>query len=222
MIFKSESIYRKSPVWLQNLAISWYGYKIENSRHHGEYRKYFSRAISQAAYDTNTLHTHIITKLKATIRRAEVDVPHYRELFRKQGITSTDISTLEDLRQFPTLSKDIIRKNPESLISERYEKRNLIVVHTTGTTGTPLQVFCDAKSRQQNYAYYDRFLKQAGFDYKGKRATLGGRIVVPAEQKKPPFWRYSRYQKNLLLSSYHLTEGNVEAYANILNNYRPD
>lgn len=217
-----ETIYLKSPIWLQNIATSFYGFQLERNRHHGEYTRCFAQVVSQSFYDAERLNEHIISQLRVTLKNAEADVPYYRELFRQHRLTTADITTLADLRKIPTLNKEIIRKDPTKLLSRNYEKKGLSLIHTTGTTGTPLKIFCDVNSRRWNYAYYDRFLEQVGFNHKGKRITLGGRIIVPPNQKKPPFWRHSYYQKNLLFSSYHLNDKNMTAYIEKLFDYRPD
>jgi phenylacetate-CoA ligase len=38
----------------------------------------------------------------------------------------------------------------------------------------------------------------------------------------PPFWRYSAFSKNLLMSSYHLSGGNMPAYIAKLKEFEPD
>ena len=148
-------------------------------------------------------------------------MPYYKELFKKNNIRLSEINNLEDLKKIPILEKKIIRKNSNLLINELYKKRKLNVIQTTGTTGTPLKVYCDIESRTKNYAFYDRFLLQIGINYKGKKATFGGRIVVPFKQKQPPYWRYSYFQRNMLFSSYHLKNENILYYVEKLKNYRP-
>ena len=65
-------------------------------------------------------------------------------------------------------------------------------------------------------------MNQVGIAFKRRRATFGGRIIVPSKQKKPPFWRYSYFQKNLLFSSYHLTDENIPFYIQQLTKFKPD
>ena len=126
------------------------------------------------------------------------------------------------LKKIPILEKDEIRKAPQNFINKKFNANRLLVVHTTGSTGTPLKIYCNTETRQRNYAFYNRFLNQVGIAFKRRRATFGGRIIVPSKQKKPPFWRYSYFQKNLLFSSYHLTDENIPFYIQQLTKFKPD
>jgi phenylacetate-CoA ligase len=51
---------------------------------------------------------------------------------------------------------------------------------------------------------------------------LFGRIIVLPEIDRPPFWRYDAAQKNLLFSSYHLSEKNLPFYVKKLKDYHPE
>jgi len=218
----SETIYLKSPVFIQNLALSFYGLKLQHIRYGGEYKDYLNEALTHMKYGDRDLNEYINTALKLTIRDAARNVPYYREMFQQLKIKPEDIKTVEDLAKIPLLKKSAIKKDPLKFVNTNYNNRKLICIHTTGTTGTPLKIFCDNRARQTNYAYYDRFLINNHINYKGRRGTFGGRIVVPPQQDKPPFWRYSHFQKNMLFSSYHLTERNIPFYINKLRKFQPD
>ncbi len=218
----SESLYLRSPRLVQNLALTLYGIRLDLIRHGGNYRKYFATVSNQFNYDHEKLTNHINTLIRKTVADAGAHVPYYRALFDSKKIHFRDIQTVKDLEKIPLLEKKAVRESPSSFVDERYNGKNLLCVHTTGTTGTPLNIYCDQDVRQMNYAFYDRFLSKNGIDCRGTRATFGGRIIVSSGQKKPPFWRYSYFQKNELFSSYHLTDFNIPAYIEQLSKYRPD
>ena len=217
-----EAIYLHSPVMLQNIALSLYGYKTNCIRYGGEYAKFFRNICRQYTFDRNELECYVNTQFVATVKEAVLDVPYYKELFQKYGITVRDINSIADIKKIPLLEKEPLRKDPSSLVNPGYNKKNLLCIHTTGTTGTPLNIFCSSRARQLNYAYYDRFLSINGIKHQGKRATFGGRIIVGQKQNEPPFWRYSAFQKNLLFSSYHLQDANMPAYIGKMIDFRPD
>jgi phenylacetate-CoA ligase len=217
-----ESLYLQSPPSLQNLALTLYGLRLNLIRHRGNYSKHFRTVNNQFNFDQKTLTEHVNVLIQRTVNEAKIHVPYYRALFDSCKLESRDILTADDLNKIPLLEKKALRENPSSFINEKFNGRRLLCVHTTGTTGTPLNIYCDKEARQLNYAFYDRFLSKNGINYRGSRATFGGRIIVPNEQMKPPFWRYSYFQKNLLMSSYHLTDKNISEYINQLIKFRPD
>jgi phenylacetate-CoA ligase len=75
---------------------------------------------------------------------------------------------------------------------------------TSGTTGTPLEVFRSMDSLRWENAFKRRHWAWAGFEDGMKRATLRGDNVVPVARCKPPFWLFNRFNNQLLLSSRHL------------------
>lgn len=217
-----ENIFLKAPVFLQNAALALYGLKIRHIRYGGDYKKIFDQIKDQRQSVYSDIKDNINIALRKTIKDAVQNVPYYIELFKKEGLVYDDIKRVEDLKKIPLLEKNPLRKDPLTFVNKKYDKKKLLCLHTTGTTGTPLNIFCNNSVRQCNYAFYDYFLVENNIKFMGKRATFGGRIIVPPRQKKPPFWRYSYFQKNMLFSSYHLTEKNIPYYIKKLERFRPD
>ena len=218
-----ENLLFKLPIFFQNIALSIYGLSLVFERNGGIYRSYLDTTLRHSMFSTKELEVYVNGQIRKTITEAGFHVPYYRSLFKKAKINPNyHISNARDLDIIPLLNKESLRKAPHSFIDERFNKKKLLCIHTTGTTGTPLKIYCDRNSRRINYAYYNSFLMNHMIDPKGTRATLGGRIVVSPSQQSPPFWRYSFFQKNLLFSSYHLTEKNIPYYINKLIQFKPD
>jgi phenylacetate-CoA ligase len=216
-----EDLYLKSPLFIQNLAVQISGFKVNHSQKSGRYKSFLKEISGNLLMSKEKMVDYQTEKLKQIINLSFNQVPYYQDLFKKHGISSADIKTLEDLKKIPLLEKETLRKNPDLLLNQQYRRRSLMRLHTSGTTGTPLTIFCDQRTRQLNYAFFDRFLQLVGVDPHGNRATLGGRTIVSPHQQKPPFWRYVYFQNNLLLSAYHLTEENLDSYLKKLCQYKP-
>jgi phenylacetate-CoA ligase len=217
-----EDLYLKSPIFIQNLALQISGFKVNHSQKSGRYKSYLKEITGNLLMSEEKMVDYQTEKLRQIINLSFNQVPYYQNLFKKNGIYPDDIRSLQDLRKIPLLSKETLRKNPEIFLNQQYRRQSLMKIHTSGTTGTPLTIFCDHKTRQLNYAFFDRFLHSVGVNSNGKRATLGGRIIAAPQQRKPPFWRYVYFQNNLLLSAYHLTDENLDSYVKKLYEYKPD
>ncbi len=90
-------------------------------------------------------------KFVATIKNAISDVPFYREKFAEAGISAEDISSFDDIKKLPFLSKDDVRHNfPDKIVSEKYKIKECHSSATTGSTGLSLPFVFSAKT----YAYY--------------------------------------------------------------------
>lgn len=92
---------------------------------------------------------------------------------------------------------------------------------TSGTTGTPLEVFRSMDSVLWESSFIKRHWNWSGFKDGMKRATLRGDDVVPLEQDKPPFWIHNRFNNQLLLSSRHLKPGNIGYLVEALQRFQP-
>jgi phenylacetate-CoA ligase len=219
---KIDSFLFRLPILLQNIVISLYGYKLKRNRYSGQYPLLKQKAYERLQYSKEKIEQYQAETLRQIIKNAYDNVPYYNKIFKANGLLPQDIQDASDLKKIPLLEKNEIRSDPESLVNSTYSRKSLEVIHTTGSTGTPLNIYCNHAVRQKNYAFYDRFLENGGISKRGNRATFGGRIIVPANQKSPPFWRNSVLQKNMLFSSYHLTEKNIPFYIEALKRYAPD
>lgn len=218
----SETLLLKLPPLLQNIILSFYGRQLVRRRYGGDYEEYLKEACFRLDFNGQQMKEYADKRLMKIVTDAASYVPYYRKLFHENNINPKDIKTVDDLERIPLLVKKEIRENIDQFIDERFDKKKLLCIHTTGTTSTPLNIYCDESSRQRNYAYYERFLMQNGLRSRSERATLGGRIILKPDQEKPPFWRYSYFQKNLLFSSYHLKDQNIPSYIEKLISFKPD
>jgi phenylacetate-CoA ligase len=162
-------------------------------------------------------------KLAVLIEHAYNTVPYYRDVFDKRGLKPADIQSRADLVKLPVLTKKIVKANYESLRSRVIPIKKLREGHTSGTTGTPLRLLYDSDVITMAYAALDRHYRWAGVRLHrlGDRiAVLRGNMIVPLKKRTPPFWRFNWFHNQMLLSSFHLTAGNLEEYFNAISNFK--
>jgi len=93
--------------------------------------------------------------------------------------------------------------------------------HTSGTTGKSLDLWWSRKTVVEWYALFEaRCRLWYGISRHSRWAILGGQLVTPAHQKKPPFWVWNRALNQLYLSSYHLSPSFIPAYLDALIDYK--
>lgn len=217
-----EKLYYKSPVLLQNLAVSLMGLKLRRERYHSAGKAMLEQLMRSQNFNAEQMHELRTQQFVHLARHAISSTRYYRDWARKLGISANDIQSLEDLEKFPVIEKAYIRTHAADFRADNPElQKHQFVLNTSGTTGTPLTVYSDIISRSKHYAFFTRLRAAYGVVEGDKRATLFGRIILTADQTSPPFWRYDCTQRNLLMSSYHLTEANLIHYYNQLVSYRP-
>ncbi|MCR5539547.1 MAG: hypothetical protein K6F71_01745 [Ruminococcus sp.] len=216
---KLETIYDHSPIFFQNVMCSAAGYRNNPSRYGEEYYKYraFLRKFDKLPYEKQKAYQ--LKKLKAFIQYAYDNCSFYRDLYKDVDINS--IKTIEDLKMLPIVDKEMLRDN----ISDIYTVSSADGVegHTGGTTGKSLVVRFTKVDMMHRMAMLDHFKSRVGFEHlKMKRATFNGKHIIPPNQAEKVFWRYNQACKQMIYSSFHLTEENIGYYVDSLNKFKPD
>lgn len=216
-----EYIYNKSPLFLQNLIISAYGISVYRSRYSGNHDLYFSQLMKEQYLSQEEIRENINKRLKNIIAYSYENVPYYKNLFNKHNLRPEDIKTTDDIFKIPILEKETVRTQPEELISKLYNKKKLLCINTSGTTGKTMKIYVDKDSRRYGYAFYTRFKKWAKVG-NGKNITFAGRVFIPPKQRHKIFWRYNAIMNNYLFSSYHISEENIPYYIAKMNMIEPE
>ncbi len=197
------------------------GIYVVAKRYAGNFYRYWKQVLESQWYDQERLRELQEEALRSLVAYCYERVPYYGELFRSIGLHPGDIRTVEDLSKLPLLEKDMLRGR-EELFTPRGRPRWLLrKAHTSGTTGKPLTVYRDLDNVVYEYATLQRQWLWGGLRSNERLATLKGEKRVPADRNKPPFWRYSPSERKLVMSSYHLSRRNAEAYVEALRKFRP-
>lgn len=75
---------------------------------------------------------------------------------------------------------------------------------TSGTSGSPLEVFRSVDSVIWEEAFHLQFWSWAGWQPGQPQAVLRGDQIKPIKEQQPPFWLWDRYGRQLFLSTRHM------------------
>lgn len=92
---------------------------------------------------------------------------------------------------------------------------------TSGTSGTPLEVFRSLDSVVWEEAFNLQAWAWAGFRPGQRQAVLRGDQVAPVGQSAPPFWFWDRFGSQLFLSTRHLSDANARPMLDALKAAAP-
>jgi phenylacetate-CoA ligase len=95
-------------------------------------------------------------RVREIVRYAAETVPHYRDLFRAEGIDPAEIRTARQLEWLPLLDRAQLDADPDRFVSRSPRGREALLFPTNGTTGTPLAIRHDQPSMLANVAYGER------------------------------------------------------------------
>ncbi|MBL8539949.1 MAG: phenylacetate--CoA ligase family protein [Betaproteobacteria bacterium] len=157
--------------------------------------------------------------LHRSLQTAIAKLPYYAHVPRDFA-PSEARQALREL--FPIVDKTMLLDQPQALYPNGGVKRPWHVLgKTSGTTGTPLVIFRSLRSVQMEQAFIKRHWSWGGYVEGMPRATLRGDAVTKLDRQEPPFWFENRYNRQLLLSSRHLTDQCIDAVIRKLRDYAP-
>lgn len=95
-------------------------------------------------------------RIRRIVEYAARTVPYYREFFAREGIDPRQIKGARDLDRLPVLDKELVRAQPDLFLSEAPEARGALSFLTSGSTGSPIQVYHDRRSLLANIPFGER------------------------------------------------------------------
>lgn len=147
-------------------------------------------------------------------RKAYSKSPFYHQLYVGAGISIDDIQTIEDIQKLPIVTKEMVKEHENDILT--CPKWKLIRNHTSGTTGTPLNVWESWESVWRAWASIYCYRKRYGFVYgRDVMVSLRGHL----RRNDTVMWL--PVSKHLYLSSYNLKEENTLLYHQTIIKRKP-
>jgi phenylacetate-coenzyme A ligase PaaK-like adenylate-forming protein len=203
----STFAYRHSPVRLQESLIGARAALRARLREGRRFEALAAQVDDSQWWSSEELRAYQERSVDNLLEFAAREVPYYRG----RGA---------DLAQWPLLDKAAVRAAGRDLLAGS-RRGPLVAGSTSGTTGTPLRLWQDLIAINRENAFIWRQLEWAGLKRGERRAWMRSDMVVPVEQREPPYWRLNRAENMLMLSSYHLADSRAAAYLEALADFDP-
>jgi len=159
-------------------------------------------------------------KLYAFILYASQNIPYYQRVIKEHQISFSEDTVFEDIKKFPLLTKDIIRKNFDKL----YKFRDKTYYKNTsgGSTGEPVILYQDADYFAWNTATKLLFDEWAGRKIGERMATVFS-TLQDLSKSGQKFKSYLRQQLSgiTILNSRRVTERDKYKYTKQINRIKP-
>lgn len=157
-------------------------------------------------------------RLRRTLEWASYRLPAYAHLRGKIPAKGA----VHFLRTLPIIDKNTLLGDRERVYPHGGQARLWWASgKTSGTTGTPLDVFRSYDSTLWEQVFMRQHWSWAGWLPGDRQAVLRGDLVVPVAQAAPPYWFHDRVGKQLLVSTRHVNANSVQAIAEAITEYQP-
>jgi phenylacetate-CoA ligase len=114
-----------------------------------------------------------LMRLKNLVNHVYLNVPYYKRIMKEQNLRPQDFVTLTDLQKFPLLSKNDVRNHTYfDLFSNSHEKKRMLKVRTSGSTGEPFVVYADKFQLEVRFATTLRQIEWTGWRFGDKQIRL--------------------------------------------------
>ncbi len=209
-------LYHRLPYRGRCLAASLRGLYLKRWRYNADTARLCAQALERDRWDARTWQAYHREALPALLHRAVTRVPYYRRLWQGRPLAEW-----QRLDNWPVLTKETVRRSPRDFLADDRDPRRMFAEHTSGSTGTPLTLWWSRQTAVAWYALVEARLRHwHGLSRDHRWAILGGQLIAPADQRRPPFWVWNAPMRQLYLSSYHLEPSHVAAYLDALAGHR--
>lgn len=176
-------------------------------------RPYIKRVDAMYEMSNEELMNRNEKRFLYIFRRAYDKSPFYYRLYTEAGIKKEDIKCLEDIKKLPVITKDMVKKNAQEMLT--VPKWQVMVGHTSGTTGTPLTVYSSWPSIWWNQAYTYSARLRNGFKYGQPLVSLRGNLDRNTMHMKV------HVSNTLYLSSYCINKDTIKTYYDVIIKHKP-
>lgn len=214
-----RNLYYGLPYPLRSVAASVHGYRLQRLRYSVETERLVAEFTERDTWTRYRWKRWIAERQASMLHHAATKVPYYREQWRKRRLGG-DQSSWEVLENWPILDKSALRRQPEAFLAEGSQRSQLHHSITSGTTGTPVDLWFSRETIRAWYAMFEaRCRRWNGVSGHDNWALLAGQAVADPRTNQPPFWVWNKGLRQLYLSSYHSTPANAGHYVEAMRRH---
>jgi phenylacetate-CoA ligase len=213
------ALYHCLPPRARSTVATLRGWYLKRWRFGAETRQLMEEAQERDGWTTAQWKMWREERLAYILHRAATRVPYYRQYWEMQRRAGNRASW-DVLDNWPLVEKETVRVNPTAFLADDCDHRQMYRETTSGTTGTPLEIWRSRATIATLYAIASvRTRGWDGIPQDVRWARLGGQLVTPVQQRKPPFWVWNAAMRQLYMSSYHLGPDFIPHYLDALAEY---
>jgi phenylacetate-CoA ligase len=216
-----DSVYRRSPIFLQHVLVSAYGALKAVERWSPTFRRHVAELTASQWYTGEELAELQSRRLRALIRHTYENVPYYREVFDDRKLRPADIQSPSDLYKLPVLTKQDVRRHLRPLRAGNVPARAVTTGRTGGTTGIPLHFALDKARVTFDHALIHRHWSWAGYRPRDLVVLLRGFTLVDPDDTSAIYWRHDWIDRRTYLSGFHLSDETLPRYVEQLIAWQP-
>jgi phenylacetate-CoA ligase len=178
-----------------------------------------------ALRDRESLNNFMTQKRTKLILHADKHSKYYHQIFQKIDLIQDGTVDISRFKEIPILSKEIIRKHHQDLISDDYKTRKWFNNSSGGSTGEPVRLIQDDMylkwATATNYYYFKHILDTE--EPVVKKVILWGSEQDLFKGDIGFKAKFQNWLSNIIfLNSFRMTEQDIEQYIRTINSFKPE
>lgn len=212
-------LYEAAPQPLKSLAGRAYRAIPPSLRYGPAYTRFQNEAREVETWDAEAIRRYQIAALRDSLTAAG-KAPFYAERFAAHGVDPSKFEALEQLADYPLLSKQDLILNREQMVNPEFDAKQRLYITTGGSSGVPVGFYLHkGVSRPKEQAYLEAQWSRRGYRVGDRVAVIRGGVTSSKAGGSISYFDATRNW--LILSSYHLTPERLPEYVAALNRFRP-
>jgi phenylacetate-coenzyme A ligase PaaK-like adenylate-forming protein len=161
-------------------------------------------------------------KLRRLVHHAFHHVAYYRQAFDERGLKPEDIRGLDDLARLPLLDKPDVRDNVYlDLLSDNHDKRRILKITTSGSTGEPFVCYADRDQLEIRWAATQRSLEWTGYRFGDPQARLWHQTIGMSWHQILRERLDALLSRRIFIPAFEMSPGRVSEAVQRLRRHRP-
>lgn len=212
-------LYEAAPQPVKSLAGRAYRALPTRVRYGSAFTRFQDEAREVESWDVSTIERYQIAAIRESLLAA-AQAPLYRERFAALQLAPAKFESLEQLRDYPLLTKQDLIEHRDALTNPSFDASQRLYITTGGSSGVPVGFYLHkGVSRPKEQAYLEAQWGRRGWRSGDRTAVIRGMVTSSTAEGR--ISSYDATRNWLILSSYHLTDARAPEYLAALNRFRP-
>lgn len=212
-------LYEAAPQPLRSLAGRAYRALPTRVRYGSAFTRFQDEAREVESWDVSTIERYQIAAIRESLLAA-AQAPLYRERFAALHLDPAKLESLEQLRDYPLLTKQNLIEHRDDLTNPSFDASQRLYITTGGSSGVPVGFHLHKGiSRPKEQAYLEAQWSRRGWKAGDRTAVIRGMVTSSTADGR--ISSYDATRNWMILSSYHLTDARAPEYLAALNRFRP-
>ena len=212
-------LYEAAPQPVKSLAGRAYRSVPSSLRYGSAYTRFQNEVREVETWDAETIQRYQVAALRDSLIAAS-KAPFYAERFAACGVDPMKFESLEQLKDYPSLTKQDLLLNREQMVNPEFSAKQRLYITTGGSSGVPVGFYLHkGVSRPKEQAYLEAQWSRRGYRVGDRVAVIRGGVTSSKAHGGISY--YDATRNWLILSSYHLTPERLPEYVAALNRFRP-